>query len=419
LNTFFYQIFIAVYLVGIKLASLVNGKAKKWIEGRKNQVIKTNSGPNNFKKNVIWMHCASLGEFEQGRPLVEKIKQQYVNTKLIITFFSPSGYEVQKDYELADEVYYLPIDTKKNAQQFIEAIQPTLVLWVKYDYWYYYLQTLKQQKIPLVLVSGIFRKSQPFFKWKSIFWKNLLQSFSHFFVQTDASKKLLQTIVDENKITIAGDTRFDRVKTIAENFEAINFIKQFCGNQKVVVAGSTWEEDEQELIHYVKLHPEVKFIIAPHQVDKENIDDVQQRFVQSILFSQLTNQNCGLQTTNCLIIDNVGLLSKLYHYADIAYIGGGFGADGVHNILEAAVYGKPIVFGPEFEKFNEAIELVDIGGATTVSNGLELEKVMDNLLNDEKANAQQGDCCKKYVYEKAGATNAIISYIQENRLLTN
>jgi 3-deoxy-D-manno-octulosonic-acid transferase len=398
---------------------MVNSKAKMWIDGRKNQVILPDIANTEFKQNVVWMHCASLGEFEQGRPLVEKIKQQYASTKIIITFFSPSGYEVQKNYALADKVYYLPIDTQKNAQQFIETIKPTLVLWVKYEYWYYYLQVLKQQKIPVILVSGIFRKGQPFFKWPATFWKNILNSFSHFFVQTEASKILLQTIIDEKNITVAGDTRFDRVKTIAENFEELNVVKQFCKNKKVVVAGSTWEEDEEELTHYIKQHTEVNFIIAPHQVDKENIADVQKRFFDAVLFSTLTSQNCGLQTSNCLIIDTIGLLSKLYHYADVAYIGGGFGADGVHNILEAAVYGKPIIFGPEFEKFNEAIELVDIGGATSISNGLELEKILDQLLNDDIANTQQGNLCKKYVNEKAGATNLIMNYIQANRLLIN
>lgn len=420
-----YHIFILFYSAGIRIAALWNAKAKLWVKGRQ-----TFPSIDLQDKKNIWMHCASLGEFEQGRPLLEAVRQQYPGTKIILTFFSPSGYEVMKGYNGADYIFYLPMDSKRNAAKMIDVIQPTLVLWVKYEFWYFYLTELKRRNIPVLMVSGLFREGQPFFKWYGGIWRSMLQSFTHFFLQNESSKDLLLTAGIKNNTSVGGDTRFDRVIEIAEKFQPLPLIEKFCGNSKVLVAGSTWEEDEEELVHYVKSHPEIKFIFAPHEIDTENLKDVKKEFPGSIFYSELgmSPELLALshepsiikhQTSNVLIIDNIGMLSKLYHYADIAYIGGGFGDDGIHNVLEAAVYGKPVLHGPEYEKFAEAAELVELDAAVPVSNALELEKILDELWADETLLKTKGTIARNYVYSKAGASQKIMDYIQENRLLTS
>ena len=410
----FYTIFLQLYTLGIRIISLWNPKAKLWLKGRKKFPLLL------FKKDIgdqiIWIHCASLGEFEQGRPVIENIKIQYPSSKIILSFFSPSGYEIQKNYTGADAIFYLPMDNKRNAAKMLEAINPTLILWVKYEYWFFYLKAFKQKNIPVLLVSGIFRKDQPFFKWYGGMWKSILPCFTHFFVQDETSKTLLTRIGSDKNVTISGDTRFDRVIEIAKKFEHIPLVQQFCGDDKVIVAGSTWEEDEAELIHYVRANPQIKFIIAPHEIDAENIREVQKEFAGSVLFSQLI-QNQVIKS-NVLIVDNVGMLSRLYYYADITYIGGGFGNDGVHNVLEAAVYSKPVIYGPEFEKFIEAIELFNCGGGISINSALQLEKELTILWNDKQLLKTAGEAAGKYVYANAGASKKIIDYIQENRLLT-
>ncbi len=361
------------------------------------------------------MHCASLGEFEQGRPVLENIKKQYLEVSIVLSFFSPSGYEVQKNYHGADTVLYLPIDSKENAKKLVSLINPSLVLWVKYEYWFFYLEELKQQNIPLLLVSGIFRESQPFFKWYGATWRNALSCFTHFFIQDNYSQHLLAGIGIDKNVTITGDTRFDRVIDIAKKFEHVPFVKEFCGEHRVIVAGSTWEEDEEELIHYVRANPAIKFIIAPHEINKENLKFVQQEFAGSIFYSDLVATPS--LNSNVLIIDNVGMLSRLYHYAHITYVGGAFGEDGVHNVLEAAVYGKPVIYGPEFEKFKEAIDLTACGGGFSISNALELEKMITELWRNEQLLTAAGEAAKQYVYSNYGASKKIMDYIQEKRLL--
>jgi 3-deoxy-D-manno-octulosonic-acid transferase len=415
MGTIFYTIFLHLYVIAIKLLAIGNPKARLWLSGRKEFPVV--SFTQNESAKTVWMHCASLGEFEQGRPVLEALKKNYPDVKIVLTFFSPSGYEVQKNYTGADDIFYLPIDSKANAARLIKAINPSLVLWVKYEYWFYYLEELKKQNIPLLLVSGIFRPGQPFFKWYGKIWKNILPAFTHFFVQDEDSKNLLAGIGIENNVTVTGDTRFDRVIEIAEKFEPLFLIEQFCGENKVIVAGSTWEEDETELIHYVRANPHIKFIIAPHEIDEQNLKDVQKEFAGSILYSDLVlNQPV---TSNVLIIDNIGMLSRLYRYADITYVGGGFGDDGVHNVLEPAVYGKPVIYGPEFEKFIEAIELTAYGGGTSIASALELEKVLTEFWNDELLLKSSGESAKNYVYSNSGATKKIIAFIQEKRLLIN
>ncbi len=430
-----YNLFLLLYSTGIRIAAAWNPKAKKWLNGRKNIFAKINLKPqtSNLKPQTVWMHCASLGEFEQGRPLLEELKIKNEKLKIVLTFFSPSGYEVMKDYKGADHIFYLPMDSPLHAKRFLDAVDPCLVLWVKYEYWFYYLQKIKQRNIPLLLVSGIFRQNQPFFKWYGGIWKQMLGSFTHFFVQNDESKQLLAQLGFSKNVSINGDTRFDRVIEIAEKHQPVPFIEDFCGDSMVMVAGSTWEEDEIELLHFVKQHPQIIFIIAPHEIDPENLKDVKQEFMNSVFYSELLQasdfkpETSNLkpilsvaegQTSNILIIDNVGMLARLYKYAHITYVGGGFGEDGVHNVLEAAVYGKPVVFGPVYEKFIEASGLVDAGGGISVDGLIKLEDILNKLVSNEQERMKRGEASKKYVYENAGASKKIIQFIQENRLLT-
>ena len=365
------------------------------------------------------MHCASLGEFEQGRPVLEEMKKKFPAYKIVLSFFSPSGYEVRKYYSEADTVIYLPVDKAANAKKLIAAVNPALVIWIKYEFWYYYLTELKKRNIPVILVSGIFRNSQPFFKWYGKIWKIMLDCFRQLFVQNEASRELLNNIGIEKNVSVAGDTRFDRVMAIAEKKEPVRFIREFISGKQVLVAGSTWEDDEIELIHYVKAHPETRFIIAPHEIDQENLDDVKKEFGNSVFYSALNETDQLPAHINVLIIDNIGMLSALYQYADITYVGGGFGKDGIHNILEAAVYGKPVIFGPVYEKFAEAKDLVESGGAFSINNALELESLLDKLFNDGMERQKINKIAGNYISSKKGATTKILDYITENRLLTN
>lgn len=373
----------------------------------------------------MWMHCASLGEFEQGRPVLQQIKEDFPGVSFVITFFSPSGYEIAGNDKDFKQVYYLPMDSPSHAKKLIDILSPDLVLWIKYEYWFYYLRELKRRKIPVLLISGVYRKTQPFFKWYGKFWQNMLMTFTHFFVQEPASKDYLQKIISAEKITVSGDTRCDRVINIAENFTDIPGIVRFCETSHVIVAGSSWEDDEAEWVHFVKQHPEIKFIFAPHEIDAENLAFVKKEFPGSIFYSEwiagiLDPGSWILDSSpHCLIIDNIGMLSRLYQYASIAYVGGGFGYNGLHNILEAAVYGKPVIFGPEYEKNFEAEELIDCSGAISIENALELEKVVNNLLNNSEEMLLRGAAAKNYVYKNAGASQKIIAHIQRNRLLTN
>ena len=419
-----YNIFIKVFTLFFKIAALFNIKARLGVQGRKTVFSRLKANATPPYQQVIWMHCASLGEFEQGRPVLESLKQQYPHITIVVTFFSASGYEVMKNYKGADHIYYLPMDSPSNAKRMIDALNPSLVLWVKYEYWYYYLHELKSRNIPVLLISGIFWSTHSFFKWYGKIWRQMLFCFTHLFVQNETSKNLLSTIGFRENVSITGDTRFDRVIEIAEQFEPLPLIAQFCGDSKVMVAGSTWQDDEAELTHYIRANPQIKFIIAPHEIDAENLKDVKEEFPDSIFYSTLINNqqkviNKEIKIPHVLIIDNVGLLSRLYQYADITYVGGGFGADGVHNVLEAAVYGKPVIYGPEYEKYSEAIGLVECGGGILIENALELESILNELWQNELLLATQGNASKNYVYANRGASKKIIQFIQEKRLLTS
>jgi 3-deoxy-D-manno-octulosonic-acid transferase len=426
-----YRLFLSTYPAALKLVAPWNAKARRWLKGRTGLMEHIKTTMAGSAGRVVWMHCASLGEFEQGRPVLEKLKAAYPQYKYILTFFSPSGYEAAQKYQGADHVFYLPMDSAEHAKQLCDVLNPSLVLWVKYDYWYYYMHELQQRKVPLLLLSGIFRKNQGFFEWYGSMQRKMLRCVTHFFVQNEHSQHLLLSIGLKNS-TVSGDTRFDRVIEIAESAGAVPGIDEFCGGNSVIVAGSTWQEDEEELDHFANTHAEIKFIIAPHEVEEARIQEVEKLFKHSIRYSQLSGQlavgslqlsqtaNRQLPTDcNVLIIDNIGLLSRLYRYATISWVGGGFGNDGVHNVLEAAVYGKPVVFGPVYDKYIEAVELVGSGGGFSVENALEAETLFTSLLIDKEEYNLACEASREYVYAKKGATEKIVAFIQENRLLTN
>ncbi len=412
----FYHLFLWLYRAGVFALSFFNPKARLWIKGRVNVFSKLKKDLKSVDGEIVWMHCASLGEFEQGKPVLKRILKEYPGTIPVISFFSPSGYEIIKKKNEFQYIYYLPLDSVVNAYRWLHITKPSLVIWVKYEYWYFYLKAIQKRNIPLLMVSGIYRRNQTFFKWYGSLYRKMLPAFTHFFVQNNSSRRYLSTLVDNNKITVSGDTRCDRVIEIAEKFEPIAAIDQFCGEHKVIVCGSTWEADEAIWTHYAKSHPEIKFIIAPHEIDEENIKFVLSQFHNSIAYSVWEKQKVS-SDINCLIIDNIGMLSRLYHYADITYVGGGFGDNGLHNILEAAVYGKPVLFGPVIYKNFEAEKMISAGGAAVVESAVELEGIVNRLLKDSEELKQMGEAAKNYIYHNAGASGKIITFINARALL--
>jgi 3-deoxy-D-manno-octulosonic-acid transferase len=404
-----YNTMIRLYVLAIRLASLRSKKAKEWLQGRKDLYKELQE---NIKQTdrVIWMHCSSAGEFEQGKPIITALKKQYPGHKIVISFFSPSGYQVAKQTAAADYITYLPVDTRANAKQFISNLHPELIIFVKYEFWLHHLSEAASRHIPLLLVSAVFRKDQAFFKWYGQFYKKVLMLFQHLFVQDKASFQLLK----ENNIThcsISGDTRFDRVREIADNFSDLPVINNFVGDDRVVVAGSTWKEDEKMLSGYMP----VKLILAPHEIDEAHISEVEELFTNSIRYSNYEKRT-GKEMV--LIIDNVGMLSRLYKYATIAYIGGGFTRDGIHNILEAAVYGKSVIFGPNYQKYREAKELIAAGGAFSVRDKEQWRKRVDSFLENETYLQSAGLHALHYITKNTGGTAEVLHYIQANRLLT-
>ena len=410
----FYNIFLLLYKTGIRIAALWNAKARLWIEGREKIFERIASEIRPYNSDNIWVHCSSLGEFEQGRPVIEKLKVLHPNSRFLLTFFSPSGYEIRKDYKGVDWVCYLPMDSASNAKEFINMVKPQLAVFIKYDYWYYYLVECKKRKIPLLMVSAVFRSEQPFFKWYGSIYKKMLTCFTHFFVQDKESAGLLNS-VGINNVTVSGDTRFDRVAEIADRFKPIDGIEKFCGDSKVLVAGSTWSADERIIKEAIADFPNLKIIIAPHEIHKEHLELLRTLFPESTFYSQLTTHH---SPSNCLIIDNFGMLSRLYHYATITYIGGGFDK-GIHNTLEAAVYGKPVLFGPKYKKFKEAAGLIGAGGGFSVGSANELKSELKNLLADQKKLEDVSKRSFDFVQQNKGATQIIIDVIQENRRFTS
>ena len=407
-----YNLLIFLYVKLIQLFALNNAKANQWTIGRANWQSKLAKGLSSRKSKTIWIHCASLGEFEQGRPIIESIKKIYPETFILLTFFSPSGYEVRKNYALADFVCYLPADTPKQAKQFINIVQPELVIFVKYEFWLNMLEVLKQKNIPVLLTSAIFRENQIFFKWYGGLWRNALHGFKHIFVQNQESATLLASIQLEN-FSIGGDTRFDRVVEIANQFIAIPQIEKFCNKKSVLVAGSTWPTDEILLSKLANAFPNWKMIVAPHEIDEIHLSNLEKSFQQSCRFSGLINlSEKELESIQILIIDNIGMLSKLYNYANICYVGGGFGS-GIHNVLEAAVYGKPVLFGPKFHKFDEAKALIKAGGAFTIQDEISLLNKFSDLKDNSTLMVKTGSFAGNFVHQNAGATALIIDYIKK------
>ena len=407
-----YHFFRFLFLGGVGIAAIRNEKAKKWIWGRKywektlKQDWKITPG-----EKVIWMHCASAGEFEQGRPLLESIKKSNPGVRLILTFFSPSGYEMHKDYKEVSKVMYLPFDGSKNAKQFIEIIQPCLAIFVKYEFWYFYLTTLKKHQIPTLLVSGIFRPKQPFFQWWGGFHRKMLDCFTFFFLQDTASMQLLESIGYKSNVMISGDTRFDRVAELAAHPINLPSVESFC-MEKVLVAGSTWPKDDQLLQEWYLQQKGWKLLLVPHEIDNEYISDLQKRFPSAIRYSELSG-NENLVSFSTLIIDTIGILSKIYRYATLCYIGGGFQKGGHHNILEAAVYGKAVVTGPHIEKFSESIALNQLSGSFLVQKSDDLLILTNDLKRIEEAGKKAGS----YVNMNLGATKKIMEWIDASAVI--
>ena len=408
---FFYNIAIHIASFILIIIGFFNKKIRLFVNGRKGVFEKLES---HFKTTdkVIWFHCASLGEFEQGRPIIESCKKKYKGHKILVTFFSPSGYEIRKDYADADLVSYLPLDTKYNAKKFVEVVNPKIAIFVKYEFWPNLLRELKTKKIETILISGIFRRNQAFFKWYGGWMNKSLKPFSHFFVQNSLSKQLLNKIGFKN-VTVSGDTRFDRVNDIMKQDFVLDFADKFKDNKATLVAGSTWAKDEEHIVNYINAFAksDQKFIIAPHNIEGKEIEKLKRSISKKVvLFSE--KENADLSSYQVLIIDTIGLLSKIYNYADIAYVGGGFGA-GIHNILEPATFGVPIIIGPNYKKFTEAETLVELGACRVIDSGNQFEFELTRLFNNEKVRQEKGEISKKFVLENTGATLKIVNYLSK------
>lgn len=403
-----YNISIYLYLIVIHIASLSNNKARLWIKGRRGIWGKLNENLFSDEK-VIWIHAASLGEFEQGRPIIEEIRKSHPDYKILLTFFSPSGYEVRKNYDGADYIYYLPIDTYKNANRFVEIVEPELVFFIKYEFWYNYLHVLYQKEIPVYFVSAIFRKNHYFFRKSGKWFRRMLQKATWIFVQNNESLALLLN-AGINNSSVSGDTRFDRVWNVSRQKKQFLLVENFKGNDKVLLAGSSWPPDEEMLVSFINDNAgKYKFIIAPHEIKKEKIDKlVQDIKAETVKYSEIDNKNST--TASVLIIDCIGILLHLYAYCTVAYIGGGFGKS-IHNILEAATYGKPVVFGPKYHKFQEAVDLINLGGAYCVNNYDEFERIISGLFESEVKYNSSSSACSVYVEKQLGATEHILNKV--------
>lgn len=402
-----YSVYIAGFFLNI--IALFNAKLRLFVDGRKD-VFKSLKQANLINNEVIWIHTASLGEFEQGLPIIEELKTNYPTHKLIVTFFSPSGYEVKKNSAVADLITYLPLDTKKNAENFIQLANPKLAIFIKYEIWPNYLAALKKHNTHTILASAIFNKKQIFFKKYGGFMRNSLHNFDHFFVQDENSKTLLNNL-NFNNVSISGDTRFDRVLKVLEQDNQLKFMEQFKQNEFCVVAGSTWPDDEKIIVEHInKTKDNIKYVFAPHTIKKDTILNLASSInKKTILYSDLPTKN--LQDYDVFIIDTIGILTKIYNYADIAYVGGGF-ATGLHNTLEPAVYSIPVIIGPKFSGFKEAEELVAKKGIISVSSLSEFSITVDKLQTDVDYYNKTRNINSEYISKNQGATKIIVSYIQ-------
>ena len=404
-----YNLIIYLYLLGVAIYSRFNEKVRKMWHGEREafRILKEKVDP---EAQYVWFHAASLGEFEQGRPLMEQLRKDHLEYKILLTFFSPSGYEVRKNYEGADIITYLPLDTITNARRFLRLVRPVKAFFIKYEFWYNYLHILKHRNVPVYSVSSIFRPDQVFFKWYGRQYGRVLNCFTHFFVQNEISKELLAKI-GIDCVTIVGDTRFDRVLQIKEAAKQLPIVKAFKQDAKVFVAGSSWQPDEEIFIKYFNEHRDWKLIIAPHVIGEDHLKQIEKLLEgrKVIRYSGLSGDSGDLGEAEVLIIDCFGLLSSIYHYGDVAYVGGGFGV-GIHNLLEAAVWDVPVFFGPNNERFQEAQALKQSGGFE-ITNYNDFERLMNRFITDEAYLKAQGQLAGQYVKGKAGATWLILSSV--------
>jgi len=405
-----YNLFISLYGIGVSVASSFNPKAKLWIAGRKDwkKAMKEKIPPSD---KVIWVHCSSLGEFEQGRPVMEKMKKEFPGHKLAVSFFSPSGYEVRKDYQEADYIFYLPLDTPKNAKQLIKILHPEILILVKYEYWYNLLSRLNKKKIPVIVISAVIKEDNLFFRPFGSWFRKKIASINHFFVQDNDSKNLLESIGIE-QITVSGDTRFDRVKEIRESNPQLDFMEKFKGNSKLIVAGSTWPEDEEILVKFIneKLPDDWKLIFAPHNIHKKEIKSLNEKISRKTAIYTKSDE-IQIENARILIVDTVGMLTKIYAYADISYVGGGFTKTGVHNTLEPAVFGVPVIFGPNYENYFEAIDLIQHEAAQRFKDQYDFDSKMTKLIENESERTRRGKSAGNYIQQKPNSTNLIIEYL--------
>jgi 3-deoxy-D-manno-octulosonic-acid transferase len=418
--TAIYRLAIAAYFAAIRIAALFDNKARLFVNGRKGVIRKIRLAFEGDLRPRIWMHCASLGEFEQGRPVLESLHERYPGYAIVVTFFSPSVYEVRKDYTGADHVFYLPMDSNDNAREFLYIVQPKLCLFVKYEFWYFYLTHIASGKIPAILLSAVFNGEQGFFKWYGGVQRKMLQCFTHIFVQDEASKELLEQI-KITKVSVSGDTRFDRVITAAQQTDELPVAATFAAGHKVIVAGSTWPDDEV-LLHRVMtlMPPEWKLILVPHETDEEHIKEIEKLFAEDIIkYTNCLNTGIGAEDADkkVLLIDKVGLLMQLYRYGHVAWIGGGFGKEGVHNVLEAAIYGMPCFYGPIFHQFIEAKELIEKGGAVTINAPEDFISLLPDLEDNNKYQ-QYAFASKDYVLSGGGATARVLDYIIDSKFIS-
>ena len=402
---------LIMYLIqfGVMIASLFNEKVRKMWRGERAavRVLREKVDP---EAQYVWFHAASLGEFEQGRPLMEQLRRDHPEYKILLTFYSPSGYEVRKNYQGADIICYMPIDTVTNARRFLRTIRPVMAFFIKYEFWYNYLHILKHRKVPVYSVSSIFRPDQIFFKWYGREYGHVLKCFTHFFVQNEVSCKLLAGI-GIPEATVTGDTRFDRVLQIKDAAKQLPVVETFKQDRKVFVAGSSWQPDEDIFIQYFNEHPEWKLIIAPHVIGEEHLKQILSKLEgrKTVRYTAVQD-NSSLDDADVLIIDCFGLLSSIYRYGDVAYVGGGFGV-GIHNLLEAAVWNIPVLFGPNNKRFQEAQELMAAGGGFEISDGQDFARLMDRFDNDEDYRKKCGKQAGSYVEQHAGATPQILSAV--------
>ncbi len=411
---------IAIYLLGLglQLAAPFNAKARAWVRGRRNwdKRLRANLQAVGQGRSWLWIHCASLGEFEQGRPVIEELKLKDPDLAVLLTFYSPSGYEIRKDYPKADHVAYLPLDTTANARRFLEIVRPVLVIFVKYEFWFTHLRAIQRRNIPLLLISGIFRPGQLFFRPFGRPFLKILKGFDHLFVQNGQSLQILREF-GITRASLAGDTRVDRVQGLAESTGHFPLIQAFGKGYELLIAGSTWPADEVHLLPMLNraLPESWKVIIAPHQITENHLQRLQKQLqLPSVRYSAATQEN--VRQARAMIIDNVGMLAALYRYGRLAFIGGGF-TDGIHNILEPIAFGLPVIFGPKFRKFEEGVQLVEHGGAFTIKNTEELIAVFRRLEGDD-AYRKASHQARAYIDNNSGATAAIITYIDEHHKLS-